>query len=483
MAPNRRLTLIALAASALLTACGGGSSSSVPEETRPQDGRTFSTASIPAFTAMTPAQGDTVDVTATSRWSGVLGGAAYRVEVPANWNGKLVMYAHGYAGEGSALTISNPSIRRHLIEQGYAWAASSYSKNYYDVRAGVEDTNALAQAFNTIAIANGRPLKKPSKIYITGHSMGGHITAAAVEQETLDTANHKVHYDGAVPMCGVVGDRELFNEFGAMKMAAQALTGYTNTPADSWASIAGSVTSQLFSQFPSATSTTMTPTALGMTYLDIVMNLTGGPRPMFTQGWAFGGSFGSTFGVAFNSDSTLDGILNLPIIDTTGFTYLIDGDPAASAALNATVQRLHADPQANRLRTDGLRWVPQVNGQFSVPVVSIHTLGDLFVPFSMEQTYARRAATNGSSGHLVQRAIRGVTHCDFTTAEQEEAFDAMVQWETTGVKPGGDDVLTATTVASPTYGCTYTRNTFGPDDSAGVQALRAGIVQSGGSCP
>ncbi|HRW72800.1 MAG TPA: alpha/beta hydrolase, partial [Ottowia sp.] len=77
----------------------------------------------------------------------------------------------------------------------------------------------------------------------------------------------------------------------------------------------------------------------------------------------------------------------------------------------------------------------------------------------------------------------GVTHCDFTTAEQEEAFDAMVQWETTGVKPGGDDVLTATTVASPTYGCTYTRNTFGPDDSAGVQALRAGIVQSGGSCP
>ena len=139
MAPNRRLTLIALAASALLTACGGGSSSSVPEETRPQDGRTFSTASIPAFTAMTPAQGDTVDVTATSRWSGVLGGAAYRVEVPANWNGKLVMYAHGYAGEGSALTISNPSIRRHLIEQGYAWAASSYSKNYYDVRAGVDE--------------------------------------------------------------------------------------------------------------------------------------------------------------------------------------------------------------------------------------------------------------------------------------------------------------------------------------------------------
>ena len=71
------------------------------------------------------------------------------------------MYAHGYAGTGEFLGISNPSIRRHLIENGYAWAASSYRANYYDVRAGVEDTNALALAFNRIAADNGRALKKP----------------------------------------------------------------------------------------------------------------------------------------------------------------------------------------------------------------------------------------------------------------------------------------------------------------------------------
>ena len=34
-----------------------------------------------------------------------------------------------------------------------------------------------------------------------------------------------------------------------------------------------------------------------------------------------------------------------------------------------------------RNRRDGLRWIPQVNGEISIPVVSIHTLGDLFVPF------------------------------------------------------------------------------------------------------
>ncbi|RZA15362.1 MAG: alpha/beta hydrolase, partial [Lysobacteraceae bacterium] len=166
-----------LAGAALLAACGGGGDDPVvvvpppvvPEETRAQDSRTFTPqdASATTFAAM-------AGVTAgTDRWAGVLNGASYRVEVPASgWNGRLVMYAHGFRGEGAALTVSNPSIRRYLIENGYAWAASSYSTNYYDVRTGVEDTNALALAFNSIAAANGRVLPAPSRIYITGHSMG-----------------------------------------------------------------------------------------------------------------------------------------------------------------------------------------------------------------------------------------------------------------------------------------------------------------------
>ena len=85
---------------------------------------------------MAPAGGDTVEMSATSRWAGVLEGAAYRIEVPPNWNGELVMYAHGYAGEGLTLAAVDSSIRRYLIQHGYAWAASSYSKNSYDVRAG-----------------------------------------------------------------------------------------------------------------------------------------------------------------------------------------------------------------------------------------------------------------------------------------------------------------------------------------------------------
>ena len=424
---------------------------------------------------MAAAPTDTVDMGTTSRWAGVLGGASYRVEVPANWNGKLVMYAHGYRGTGAALTVSNPSIRRHLIQNGYAWAASSYSRNYYDVRAGVEDTNALALEFTKIAMANSRPLPEPSRIYITGHSMGGHVVGAAIDEEAIATANNPVRYHGAVPMCGVMGDTELYNQFGAMQVTAQAIAGVPSYPRLKWSEISGLVTGILFDSFPSQ------PTATGQRYLSVVENITGGVRPMFSLGMAVGGSFPSAWGT-FGRDGTVNGILNEEVVDTTGYTYTITGDPAGSDALNAVVQKVLPDPEANRLRTDGLRWIPKVNGDFRIPVVSIHTLGDLFVPFSMQQTFRQRTDAKGNGAWLVQRAIRGASHCDFTVAEQVDAFEAMVRWERDGIKPAGDDVMTPATVAAPTYGCAFTDNTIGPDDSGTVRALRPVILQNSASC-
>ena len=171
------------------------------------------------------------------------------------------------------------------------------------------------------------------------------------------------------------------------------------------------------------------------------------------------------------------------MIDTTGLAYTITGDAAGSTALNASAQKITPAADANRLRTDGLRWVPKANGEFKIPVVSIHTLGDLFVPFSMEQVYQKRVAAKGNSAFLVQRAIRGISHCDFTIAEQTTAFDDMLKWEGGGAKPAGDDVVTAATVAAPTYGCTFTKNTPGPDDSAGTLGLRQIIAATTPACP
>jgi hypothetical protein len=99
--------------------------------------------------------------------------------------------------------------------------------------------------------------------------------------------------------------------------------------------------------------------------------------------------------------------------------------------------------------------VPAIAGRLSMPVLSMHTLGDLFVPFSMEQIYARRAAANGDADRLVTRAIRDINHCGFATVEMERAFADLVNWVANGVKPAGDDILTPAAVANPNFGCTF----------------------------
>jgi hypothetical protein len=141
------------------------------------------------------------------------------------------------------------------------------------------------------------------------------------------------------------------------------------------------------------------------------------------------------------------------------------------------------DPQANRLRSDGMRWIPAVNGEFNVPVVSIHTLGDLYVPFAMTQLYQQRAASKGNESYLVQRAIRGAAHCDFTVNEQVQAFDAMTRWEQKGEKPLGDVVLNPAIVAAPSYGCTFTNNALTQDDTPTVRQLRSKIAETTPACP
>ena len=143
--------------------------------------------------------------------------AAYDVEVPPRWNGELVMWAHGYRGTGKVLTVDPPSygLRQKLLDQGYAWAASSYAQNDYDVATGVTTTHGLAQyAARLIG-------KRAKRVYVAGVSMGGHVIGRSLEQ-------YPRFYAGALPMCGVLGDQKLFDFFLSYNLVAQDLA---NVPA------------------------------------------------------------------------------------------------------------------------------------------------------------------------------------------------------------------------------------------------------------
>ena len=368
----------------------------------------------------------------TTRLWGVHGGAGYRIEVPQNWNGELVLYAHGFRGAGLELTVSNHPIRRYLIDHGYAWAASSYATNGYDVTQGVKDTHDLGTLFNGL-VAN------PSRVYFTGTSMGGHITGVAIEQ-------YPNAYDGAMPMCGVMGDNKLFDYFVENHLVGHELTGL-NVAFPFPANYSTTIVPQLRAAFGAPYPTTLTP--LGQTYAGVVENLSGGDRPMFEQAFRFsgtGGNFLLTQGVGSAAGTRTN-------IDTV---YQIDSNPALSAdeaALNAGILRIDLRPQFRH--DNGLARVPAIEGTMKMPVLSMHTLGDLFVPFSMEQIYARRAAENGVADRLVVRAIRDINHCGFSTAEMERGFADLVNWVANGVKPEGDDILNPTAVANPNFGCKF----------------------------
>ncbi|MEH6564813.1 MAG: alpha/beta hydrolase [Halopseudomonas sp.] len=473
----KKTALIGLAISTLaLGGCLGGGGSDdddvvderTPQEKRIADGFFVVNEQKLAFGSLVPG------VTAydnTSRWTGTLNGAGFRIEVPENWNGYLVMYAHGFRGEGSELTVDSPPMRQYLLDNGYAWAASSYSSNFYDVRTGVEDTNALALAFNDIAADNGRTLDAPAKYYITGVSMGGHVAGAAVERETLETANNVVEYSGAAPMCGVMGDTELFDYFTAYGLALYETAGvgaddFPVSPTDA-AEKQATAQDVLWTNYDVNPNADGLTSPQGLTFFQILKNLSGGERPIYPL--SFGG-FQELLQGFLGSDGKITGVLNKSVVDTTDFTYHFQTAPgstltSAELAFNNAIVQAVAEEGANALLDNGLRRIPKINGEFDVPVVTVHTLGDLFVPIKMQQIYRQRAEAAGSDDWLVQRAVRAPSHCDFSIAEFTNTFDAMIQWEQLGIKPEGDDLLDQAAMADADFGCKFTVDGFPQEDT------------------
>jgi len=389
---------------------------------------------------------DALAGTSTSRYWGITNGAGWRIEVPDNWNGDLVLYAHGYAGTGAQLGVGNPAfIRPLLIAQGYAWAASSYRANGYVPGTGAEDTYDLLKIFKQVVSKDGKK-GNFNRVYLYGVSMGGHVVGYMIEK-------WRNSFAGALPVCGVMGDNELFDFFQDMYLVAETLVGNTPvvpTPADYYTNPAKGwlvTRTKLGTPYP----TVLTPT--GTLFKQIIENLSGGDRPVYDQG--FVGPNGGDF--AFNFGSAVAG----PGRENFDTVYQFDTDPALSPdelQFNNTVIRLTASTQ-DRDRNGIFTQVtssPAITAKFKIPVLTLHTLGDLFVPFSMEQIYARRAIEMGTDDLLVQRAIRGRGHCEFTAAEVATGFGDLVNWVVKQVKPQGDDILDPATVAAPNFGCKFT---------------------------
>ncbi|HEY6386347.1 MAG TPA: prolyl oligopeptidase family serine peptidase, partial [Candidatus Acidoferrum sp.] len=120
-------------------------------------------------------------------------GATYLIEVPANWNGTLFLYSHGYVVPGSAnpaQDVGDPFTRFFMLSSGYALAGSSYATTGWAIHEALLDQIAVLDVFK-------RVFGHPKRTIAWGHSLGGIITAGLLQRDPE-------RFDAALPMCGVL---------------------------------------------------------------------------------------------------------------------------------------------------------------------------------------------------------------------------------------------------------------------------------------
>ena len=292
--------------------------------------------------------------------------------------------------------------------------------------------------------------KKPKRTYIAGVSMGGHVIGRSVEE-------YPHLYDGALPMCGVLGDVRLFDFFLDYNLVAQDLADRPAYPfpddyqSDDVPAIKAAL--GLGGLSPGGPDTT---NELGKQLRAVTINESGGARPGDEAAFAVWKDFLFTLG----SPDDGGALAQNPgrVAQNVERVYV----PDSPVDINASVERVTAADERSR-DSKKLTAVPRILGKPKVPVLTLHGLGDMFVPFSMEQIYQERVSDRGRDDLVVQRAIRDAGHCEFTPTEVGTAWNDLQDWvgakgkkARAEARPAGDDVTDPGVVASPTYGCQFT---------------------------
>ena len=337
--------------------------------------------------------------------TGRINGAPYRIDVPARWNGGLVMYAHGYdtpSPRGHSVAAGGPGLRDVFLRRGFAIAQSGYRTQGWAVAEAIEDNEALRRHF---IARHGRP----DSTFVAGHSMGGHITVATIER-------FPEHYDGALPLCGPLSpaldffDDALFDllvSFDHLFPRVLPVAGLADANGPPMVAPQGieaalkaepekaGLLAQRFGIRP--------PQLAGVVsfYYAILKEL---------QGRAGGNPF-----------------------DNTGTVYGGFGD---DAAFNRGVRRYTATPEAVAY----LRRNYTPTGRIVDPVLSVHTTYDPIVAPSHVNQYAVITGLAGTQDRFVGRYVVADGHCAITPAQIGSAFDALRAWARTGTRPAGGEL-------------------------------------------
>jgi pimeloyl-ACP methyl ester carboxylesterase len=324
-------------------------------------------------------------------------GAKYRICLPAEWNGSLFVYAHGYVAFNEPLKIPDEAeqVGTALNEQGYAFATTSYSVNGLAVLQGLADITDLV---NIVKTKHGA-LKKT---YILGFSEGGLITTLAIER-------HPNLFDGGLAMCGPIGDfglqintvadfRVVFDYFYPNLIAGTAISvpqSEINTFSSSFRQVVLSLA--IISQ----------PTKLQQ-----VLDVTKAPIDA------------TATTLISRTAQTVGGLLWYSVYATNDAREKLGGQPydnftrqykgsSNDTALNANVARFKAENKA--LQEVEAHY--QTSGNLTRPLVIMHTTGDPIVPYQHQLLYQKKVLQIEKQTMLSAIAVERYGHCNFTREE------------------------------------------------------------------
>ncbi len=338
---------------------------------------------------------------------GSINGAAFRIDVPENWNGGLVVYCHGYAAQPGKFKQEDPlRVLQVFVDQGYALAQSGYATGGWAVEQAVTDTENLRRYFI-------EKYGKPKETFVTGHSMGGFLTMMLME-------THPTAYDAALPLCGPLAATDWF-------MARGAFDSYV-----------------LFNYyFPGLLPD---PTKIPKDF--------GNNRELQAKlEQALDGSPEKAASLRKFRDSNLKS--NKDLASTTAFiAYMIKelneragGNPFDNRNViyngtlddnktNSEIARYAADPKAEAY----LKSYYTPTGHIANPMLAIHTSYDPLVPVWIPNTYNTTVELAGASNLYVQQFVKHDGHCTIAPDEIARGFSELRDWKSKGMRPHAGEV-------------------------------------------
>ncbi|SEC09480.1 DUF6351 family protein [Terriglobus roseus] len=336
---------------------------------------------------------------------GDLGGVPYRIEIPAHWNGSLVVFYHGYSYVPFGPELDRPLTSQETPEynRGYAIAQSAYSRTGWALEQALPETDRLREYFV-------KQYGKPKQTFVTGGSMGGALTMVTMEQRPEV-------YDGALALCGRLGptDPPMQQRFSFRAAFDYYFPGVmpplVPTPADYMDSDANraKVTAALKSDPAKARKIRNLmrlhndeDVAHMISYIGFII--------ADYQQRAGGNPFD-------NRDLVYNGT---------------DPDDSASDNdLNDHVARYAADPVAHQYLVRNVT----PTGKVLKPMLALTTTYDPLIPAATISSYPQMIAAAGFSQNFVQQYVKRDGHCTMSGEETGRAFDELVNWVNHGKQP------------------------------------------------